>query len=118
MALCTGCLYTAPVWRGEVNQDPRILEPQGDEGDVHPLPIDIPALVIASDPEDDDLVFVWDVPGYPNLAPTTRPDGGVWVSRLVLPYDPALDGQLVRVFVIDQSPQNNAVPVLFSVEVP
>jgi hypothetical protein len=118
----TGCLYTAPVWRPGVNVPPRIVDPAGSRGEEHALELfsnGRVAQVVASDDDSDDLVFLWNVPGYPDLFVNTSSDeGGLWLSYVSIPYDPDLDGVLVRVVVVDQSPSHNAETVLFRVEVP
>jgi hypothetical protein len=105
-----------------VNAAPSIVDPQGSPGTEHPLALFAdPQLVqvIATDTDGDDLVFVWNVPGHDDLQPTTSSDeGGLWSSYVRIPYDPDLDGDLVRVVVIDQSRAHNSRTVLFRVEVP
>ena len=104
-----------------MNAPPRIVFPEGPKGTEHPFelfsdPSRLP--VLATDTDGDDLVFVWNVPGY-ELQPTTSSDeGGLWSSWVDIPYDPDLDGALVRVVVVDQSPAHDSQTVLFRVEVP
>lgn len=116
-AWLAGCLYTAPVWRGEVNEAPIVLQPNGEQQDVL-LFADLPVVVVAADPEDDALVFLWSAPGYPDLPSTERAEGELTTSTAVIPFDPALDGQDVECLVVDQSDRFNDVPVTFHVEVP
>lgn len=117
-----GCLYTAPVWRPEVNAAPRIVSPEGPPGTEHLEPLfgDPTILSVwADDTDGDDLIFAWNVPGHDELQPTTSADeGNLWRSSLAIPYDPELDGDLVRVLVVDQSPAHNSRTVLFRLEVP
>jgi hypothetical protein len=104
-----------------VNAPPRIVDPEGPRGTEHVRtlfadPTRLP--IIATDPDGDDLVFSWDVPGYTLQPITSANEGGLWSSSVDIPYDPDLDGVLVRVVVIDQSPEHNSQPVLFRLEVP
>lgn len=116
MALCSGCLYTAPVWRGEVNRPPIVIQPEDGLADVL-LFADTPVVVVAADPENDPLVFLWSAPGYPDLPSTERAEGELTTSTAVIPYDPLLDGQTVECLVVDQSELFNDVPAFFRVEV-
>jgi hypothetical protein len=115
--LVTGCLYTAPVWRGDVNEEPIVIQPEGAEQDVF-LFADLPVIVVAADPENDPLVFLWSAPGYPDLPSTERTESELTTSTAVIPYDPALDGRDVEVLIVDQSDAFNDVTVTFHVEVP
>lgn len=105
-----------------MNQPPRIVDPAGANGEEHVRELfsDPQVIqVIASDDDGDDLLFAWEVPGHEELRPDTSADeGGLWSSFVRIPYDPDLDGALVRVVVIDQSPAHNARQVLFRLEVP
>jgi hypothetical protein len=114
--LGSGCLYTAPVWRGEVNQPPIVIQPEAGEQDVL-LFSDLPVVVVAADPEGDDLVFLWSAAGIPDLPSTERSEGELTTSTAVIPYDPSLDGTDVECLVVDQSEAFNDVVVRFHVEV-
>lgn len=119
MALGGGCLYTAPVWTEDVNQAPIIIRPEGDADEPHPIVLftDLPVVVVAADPEDDPLFFLWETPNG-ELDSHERQEGEITTSTAIVPYDPELDGQTIDVLVVDQSPAYNDTPVSFLVEIP
>jgi hypothetical protein len=100
-----------------VNEPPIVIQPEGGTQDVL-LFTDLPVVVVAADPENDPLVFLWSAPGHPDLASTERAEGELTTSTAVIPYDPALDGLDVECLVVDQSDAYNDVSVRFRVEVP
>lgn len=116
--LWAGCLYTAPVWREEVNEPPVIIQPDPSVENPLVLFADRTEFVIAADPEGNPIQFVWDVPGYPDLAHVETQQDQTVVSRAVIPRDPQLHGALIRVLVIDQEPPFGFADVRFRVEVP
>lgn len=120
MCLCTGCLYTAPVWRPEVNLSPEIIRPE--EADVREIPIvfttaQVLVTVIASDPEGEALEFVWQTPTADPVVTTYAQGDDAWVSVLTLLEGDVEDGDTVRVTVLDNNPRG-AVDVVWRVEVP
>lgn len=116
--LVAGCLYTAPVWREEVNEPPVIIQPDTTSENPLVLFADRTEFVIAADPEGNPIEFVWDVPGYPDLPHVETQQDQTVVSRAVIPRDEALDGVLIRVLVIDQVPPFGFAEAQFRVEVP
>lgn len=119
----TGCLYTAPLWKPEVNLQPDIIRPEGvPDGDAFPLIFvsdEVRATVVAADPERVALQFVWQVAGGAVSEVTTYAQGDdVWVSVLTLHIDDVTDGDEVRCTVLDDNPRQNAVDVVWQVEVP
>ncbi len=113
-----GCLYTAPVWTEGVNQPPEIIRPRGTD-EPHDLVLfsDLPVVVVAADEEDDPLVFFWLTP-FGELPSNERQELDLTTSTAVIPYDPELDGEIVEVLVVDQSPAHNDTTVEFLVEIP
>jgi len=124
ISLGTGCLYTAPLWRPDVNLQPDIIRPEGapQQGDAFPLVFvtdQVRATVVAADPEREPLEFIWQVAGGAVSDVTTYPQGDdVWVSVLTLQIDDVADGDEVRCTVLDDNPRQNAVDVVWRVEVP
>lgn len=105
-----------------MNQPPSILRPAGDSGVEHPLFLTgefATAVVVATDPEQQPLRFVWTTDGPVTLEQAvTFPDGDLYVSSQRLVRDPALDGTLLTCTVVDQAPEVAFQEVLFRVEVP
>jgi hypothetical protein len=115
-----GCLYTAPVWREPVDLAPEILLPETDG--VTPLVLTFQAAVetvtvVAQDPEEEPLLFVWQIPHGVDFQSTEfEEDGGVSVGVLDVNRDPILDGAELTVTVFD--PVGNAAEVRWLAEVP
>jgi len=123
MALGSGCLYTAPLWRPDVNLQPDIIRPDAvAPGEGFPLVFttdEVRATVVAADPERVPLQFIWQVAGGAVSEVTTYAQGDdVWVSVLTLNIDDVADGDEVRCTVLDDNPRQNAVDVVWRVEVP
>ncbi len=118
--LGTGCLYTAGVVREEVNEEPIIVDPEGEEGEEHPFVLFLEdrnfARVLAIDPEGGPLDIFWFVPGEPNPEEDLSQEDDIWVGLLFLPRDPAYQDMVVRATVVDDA--RSSVDVLFRVEVP
>jgi hypothetical protein len=109
-----------PVWRPSVNLPPDIIRPEG--ADVREIPLvfttsQVLVTVIASDPEQQPLEFVWQTP-TPSPVVTTYPQGeDAWVSVLTLQEEDVVDGDEIRVTVFDDNPRS-AVDVVWRVELP
>jgi len=120
MSMVGGCLYVAPVWRPAVNLPPDIIRPE--EADVREIPLvfntsQVLVTVIASDPEQQALEFVWQTP-LPDPVVNTYPQGeDAWVSVLTLQEENVVDGDEIRVTVFDDNPRG-AVDVVWRVELP
>lgn len=113
-----GCLYTAPVWTEAVNKPPVIIRPEASD-EPHPIALfaDLPVVVVAADPDDDPLFFLWEGPNG-EIDSHERQEGEITTSTAIISYDPALDGQYIDVLVVDQSPAYNDTLVSFLVEIP
>ena len=73
--------------------------------------------VVAQDPEEEPLIFVWQIPHGVDFQSTEFEEaGGVSVSVLEVDRDPILDGAELRVTVFD--PVGNAADVRWLAEVP
>jgi len=113
-------LYVAPVWRPVVNLPPEIIRPEG--ADVREIPLvfntsQVLVTVIASDPEQQPLEFVWQTP-QPNPIVSTYAQGeDAWVSVLTLQEADVADGDEIRVTVFDDNPRS-AIDVVWRVELP
>jgi len=120
IALSTGCLYTAPVWRPEVNLPPEIVRPEDSAlGEVPLIFVSEPAraVVIATDPELEALEFIWQAPLDAPVVSTYPQGDDLWVSVLTLDLADVFAGDQVRVTVLDDNPRA-AVDVVWRVEVP
>jgi hypothetical protein len=88
---------------------PKVLQPFSLDGNVLEMIADVEVVtVIASDPDDDDLVFLWqvtpsDVPwsSSPPTPQTLSNGQEVWVSVLTLDRDPRMDGRTLECGVTD-----------------
>jgi hypothetical protein len=109
MLLGTGCLYLAPIERPGENHLPKVLQPFSLEGNTLEVIADQEFVtVIATDPDDDDLVFFWQVtPSDVHFSvspptPKTLPNGEEgFVSVLTLDRDPRMDGRTLECGVTD-----------------
>lgn len=109
ISLGTGCLYLAPIERPGENHVPKIVQPFDLEGNTLEMLADVEVVtVIATDQDDDDLLFLWQVTPsdvhYSVSPPTpqTQPDGEeVWVSVLTIDRDPRMDGRTLECGVTD-----------------
>ncbi len=119
-----GCLYVAPAWEQPVNIGPAISVPTNFlEGDIIPLPFvtdPTRVSVLANDPDDEILTFVWEV-HRANEAPmvTDAPtDGGDWLSVITIPEEHVQSGDIIKCTVTDQAqPSRNSVKIEWLVEV-
>jgi hypothetical protein len=107
ISLCVGCLYIEPAWKVELNQPPQIIVPDGplDQEFIHDLDASQVLTIVANDPDSAEGVeCFWEVPGIP--VPDQEygtEDGTLIYARLILPYDPGLDGELVIGHVFDSA---------------
>lgn len=101
-----------------MNQPPEILRPADPDEHLVPLFSDTRVVVVAVDPENDPLAFVWFGPTGAALLSTERQDGELTTSTAEVPYDDAWIGQSIEVLVIDQSDLHNDVSVEFEVVEP
>jgi len=120
MSMVGGCLYVAPVWRPAVNLPPDIIRPE--EADVREIPLvfntsQVLVTVIAADPEQQPLEFVWQTPLPDPVVNTYAQGEDAWVSVLTLQEEDVVDGDEIRVTVFDDNPRG-AVDVVWRVELP
>jgi hypothetical protein len=109
ISLGTGCLYLAPIERPGENHVPKIVQPFPPEGNTLEMLADVEVVtVIATDQDDDDLLFIWQVTPsdvqYSVSPPTpqTQPNGQeVWVSVLTIDRDSRMDGRTLECDVTD-----------------
>ncbi len=105
----SGCLYLAPIERPGENNLPKILQPFDLDGNVLDVIADVEVVtVIATDPDGDDLLFLWQVtPSDVNWTaspptPQTLANGQeAWVSVLTLERDIRMDGRRLECGVTD-----------------
>lgn len=102
IGLCGGCLYTEPVWT--MNEPPILLEPEGDilEEFTYDLGTGSFPRVVVLDPDSEELLVTWIVPGDLSPVFTYVPSYPKFTSSLTLPYDPELDGALVQARLSDE----------------
>ncbi len=99
---------------------PEILLPDVEPGTVLELVFQASTeklTVVAQDPEQEPLAFVWQVPrGVVGSASTTEEAGGLTYSILDLPADPVLHGAILTVTVFD--PGGNDADLAWALVVP
>ena len=120
MHLVGSCLYVAPVWRPDVNLPADIVRPEGSELREIPLVFNtsqVLVTVIASDPEQQPLEFVWQTPIPDPVVSTYAQGEDAWVSVLTLQEEDVANGDEIRVTVFDDNPRG-AVDVVWRVELP
>ncbi|MCB9688915.1 MAG: hypothetical protein H6738_16090 [Alphaproteobacteria bacterium] len=107
------------MWTEAVNKPPIIIRPEGTDDVPHPIVLfaDLPVVVVAADPDDDPLFFLWEGPDG-EIDSHERQEGEITTSTAIVRYDPELDGQIIDVLVVDQSPAYNDTLVSFLVEIP
>lgn len=115
-----GCLYVAPIWREPVDLAPEIVLPEPDTGSELRLVFqaDVETLtVVAQDPEEEPLTFVWEVPHGADYTHTEfEQEGGITVSTVEILRDPVLDGARISCTILDTA--LNSASVSWLVEVP
>lgn len=120
IAICSGCLYIAPVWRPEVNQSPQVTIPSSpDEQQLLKMISDRATVVVAAnDPEDEIVSFVWVVPhGVSHEISEWQNNNGDYVSTLTVDRHDALNGSLISCTITDQAKPRNVVNIEWLVEV-
>jgi hypothetical protein len=90
-----------------VDLPPEILEPEVEPGSVIELVFQAATetvTVVAQDPEEQQLTFVWEVPRGVLATPNTfDEEAGITVSILSLPADPVLHDSELHLAVFDTS---------------
>ena len=122
MFFVQSCLYIAPIRRPDVNQHPDITRPIGSDT-LLPLRIlgtHTVLTVVANDPEDEVLTFVWDVPRANDLLDVNEFQSGAgdWISTLRIPSEWVQEDDLVRCSISDQAKPRNVVAVEWEVVAP
>lgn len=114
--LCTSCFYVQPSWKPPENRLPVLQSVQPLEGTVV-FDNDIELIrVVASDEDEDFLVFNWDPPPRTTSVQhdeEIRP--GVFSSRLELEYTESMVGETVFLTILDSE---GAVDLAWLVEAP
>lgn len=113
-----GCFYTAPVWRPVANTPPELIEPPTAD---NLLIFDHDAeriTVIASDPDGDNLQFIWSVPPFLETTEVTTPGDNVTFGRLDILWHPDVDGAEIRLVIVDDQREPESLTVTWLVEEP
>lgn len=108
MVLLHGCLYVEPAWEEPLNRPPELFR-------VNPPPPDLlfdteleRISVIASDPEGDELTFVFLPPPFVTGTETETNEDGVYVWTVDIPWTPEVEGRTVALTILDQDPEDRA----------
>ncbi len=105
-----------------MNQPPDITRPLGSDGvlQLRVLAEFTVLTVVANDPEDELLTFVWDVPRATDALEVSefQSNAGDWVSTLRVPSDWVQVGDEIRCSVSDQAKPRNVVSVEWEVITP
>ena len=105
-----------------MNQPPIITWPPDSTGQI-PWPVlaDPPTVqVVAFDPENDNLLFVWNIPRATETPETDlyHHENGDWVSVVRIPQEWLRDGDLFDLSISDQANPRNVVLLQWRAEVP
>jgi hypothetical protein len=120
IVLLHGCLYVAPVWRPEVNQQPQVTVPADPEQQqlLKIVSEQATLVVAANDPEDEIVSFVWQVPnGVHHEVSEWQNDNGDYVSTLTVDRHDSLNGSVISCTLSDQAKPRNVVNIEWLVEV-
>ncbi|MDP2310019.1 MAG: hypothetical protein Q8P18_28635 [Pseudomonadota bacterium] len=113
--LASGCLYLGPIPTLEENVAPVVLrKTETPTGVILIGPEGHKVTVLARDPEDDPMVFIWRL-SRDGVLGTAYPVNNGLGSEIDLPFDQELDGQTLYVDIDDG--QNDYVTVFWPLEV-
>ena len=104
-----------------MNQVPQVTRPIPVNGEVRWPLLSDPTLVqvVANDPENEKLTFVWNIPradAQPDIL-VWQADAGDWISTVKIPVAWLHDGELFDVTISDQATPRNVVLVQWRAEV-
>jgi hypothetical protein len=117
LAACTlpsvGCFYIEPIV--DINVPPVILSPEGSEEEIpFLLNQSTTLLVVASDPDSQEVACFWTIQGRDSPDSTCDHQGELVFTVLNLGYDPTLDDKLVTAHLYDND-SNQDVTVRFRI---
>jgi hypothetical protein len=110
-----------PIQERDVNKAPQVTRPISIGGEVNWPVLSDPTLVqvVANDPEDEKLTFVWNIPranSEPDIL-VWQTEAGDWISTVKIPAAWLHDGDRFDVSISDQATPRNVVLVQWRVEV-